>query len=176
MDIVLCKKAIKNYFATHTQKDILKDMYEDDIKDYLKFNRKLWEKVIDEQIEIDRETLQYFHMEKKLTPLLHIFDTFHSSLEERLPWIRCDGNCDFPTMFRVFSHGDKKIVLVLLIGQGSSMTLVTPKSFRKWMKRIDATYKFPRKATTLDEFESAVKDTLKSLRKQIRNAKDTLDE
>ena len=53
MDIDAQKETIKNYYKTHTQKQILETFYKDDIKVFVEFDRSLVEKVIDkEQKEI----------------------------------------------------------------------------------------------------------------------------
>ena len=75
------KKAIDHFFDTRSQKDILKSLYEDDIKDYKKFDRKLWERIIDEQLELSDEHLLYFADEENMSEFKHIFSTFHASLE-----------------------------------------------------------------------------------------------
>lgn len=164
------KKVIDHYFDTHSQKDILKSMYEDDIKAYKKFDRKLWERIIDEQLELSDEHLLYFADKENMSEFKHIFSTFRASLEDLLPWTQTT-DYDFPTMFHVFEHNGKQIVVVLMIGQGSSMDTCTVKGFKKWMKRNKTKFEMP-KSITLDEFEVAVKKTLASIRKKIREASD----
>jgi len=172
MDIDAQKEAIKNYYKTHTQKQILETFYKDDLKVFGEFDRSLVEKVIDNQMELDDEHLYYCHEEEGLTEFLPIFRTFRDSLG--LPWIEC-GDTDFPTFFVVLEHDGKQMVLSLMIGQGSSMDFCTVDGFKSWMKRIRCTYKWPEKAITVDELEKMVADRLAEINNKIASAKDTLD-
>ena len=172
MDIDAQKEAIKNYYNTHTQKQILETFYKDDIKVFGEFDRSLVEKVIDNQMELGDEHLYYCHEEEGLTEFLPIFKTFRDSLG--LPWIEC-GDTDFPTFFVVLEHDGKQMVLSLMIGQGSAMDFCTVDGFKSWMNRIRCTYKWPEKAITVDELAKMVADRLAEIKNKIANAKDTLD-
>lgn len=171
MDIEKQKSVIENYFKSHSTRDIMKSFYKDDLKDYEAFDRKLWEEIIDKQLELNDEHLAYFAEEEGMTRFSHIFSTFHSTLEKELPWTVCE-NCTFPTMFHLFEHNGKQIIVTLMVGQGCTMDTCTVKGFKKWMVRNKTTFTMPA-PVTLDEFETAVKKTLERLNRDIANANDT---
>ena len=172
MDLEAQKQAINNFFKTHTQKQILESFYKDDIKYFSEFDRRLVEKVIDNQIELSDEHLYYCHEKDGTTEFLPIFHTFRSSLD--LPWVECT-HVDFPTSFLLLEHDGKQMVLSLMIGQGSAMDFCTVEGFKKWMERNEAKYEWPEKAMTVDELSKRVSDTLAEINNKIANAKDTLD-
>jgi len=172
MDFDAKMKAIKDYFDSHTQKQLREMYYKDDIKALNEFDRKLLEKVIENQIELDDERLLYCHEKDGTTEFLNIFNTFRNILE--LPWVECD-NVSFPTQFIVLEHGGKRMVLSLMIGQGSAMDFCTVDGFKNWMERIKATYEWPETAISVDDVEKKVTDALAYIKNQIDTAKDTLD-
>ena len=88
-----------------------------------------------------------------------------------MPWRNCE-NADFPTSFLLIEDNGKQMVTTLMIGQGAVRDVVTVKGFKSWMKRNKWDYKLQEKATTLDEIEQVLNETIKGMEEDIENASD----
>lgn len=154
LDIQKMKEHINEYFATHSQRDILESYYKDTLATIDKFDKDLWARAIEEQAEIGDEECWYTKDEnkKQWEPL---FEIFHNGvghqIADRHPWTPVE-NTDFPTMFMIFENKGAQIAIVLMIGQGSSIDICPVEKMQEWMKRIGGKFEMP-KALSLDDLE-----------------------
>ena len=167
-DNLALAKAIDRYFKKNSQRDILKHLYDDDIKVYKSFDPTIWEEVIDKQMDLDSENLAYCGDDTPQAKYKNIFDVFRGTLEEEFPLTPVE-NTMFPTLFRVLEHNGKRIIISMMIGQGCVMDTSTEEGFAEWMKNNGGTYKID-KVFTLEDFKKAVDNTRTKLEAMIENA------
>lgn len=170
MDLEKAEKEMDKFFRTHSQKDLLKSLYEEPLERMKKYNRKLWEEVIDKQLEFDDEDTWYSR-DPNIKKYNNLWFCFNPYVDEKLPWRNCE-NADFPTRFLLLEDNGKQMVTTLMIGQGAVRDVVTVEGFKSWMERNKWNYKLQEKATTLDEIEQVLNETIKGMEEDIENASD----
>lgn len=161
-------KKIDKFFDDKSQRDIMEMMYNDPIKRMEAFDRKLWEEVIDNQIEVGDEEAWY-SKDPNIHKYKDMWHCFNPYVDERLPWVEVE-DADFPTKFLLLEHNGKQLITSLMIGQGAACDTCTVEGFKEWMKRNKWTAKIPEKGTTLDDVALAMKDTVREMKEAIRNA------
>lgn len=161
-------KAVDEFFKNKSQRDCIEMLYNGPIERMEAFDRKLWEEVIDNQIEVGDEDAWY-SKDPKIHKFKDLWHCFNPYVDERLPWVDVE-DADFPTRFLLLEHNGKQLITSLMIGQGAACDTCTVEGFKKWMKRNKWTAKIPKKGTTLDELALAMKDTVREMKEAIRNA------
>jgi len=153
-------KKIEDYFANVSSEHIHKAMYGDDYKRLKLFDRKLWEKMIDEQLEFSDEDL-FYSTDEELKPFKDksFFYSVDNSLNERFQadHVQVISESDFPTLFYIVKHNDKEMFVVTMIGQGSITNTCTREHFIEWMNNCGNKYEIDENIfITIDEMEALV--------------------
>lgn len=155
-------KKIENYFANITPEQMRKAMYEREYAALKQFDRHLWEKMIDEQLEFSDEDLFYSN-DDILAPFKDV--SFFFSVDNALTGLKTQhvDESDFPTMVYIVKHNDKEMFVVTMVGQGSVTDTCTREHFLDWMTKCDNKFTIDdTKVYTVDDLEKLVSDAIEA--------------
>jgi len=155
-------KKIENYFANITPEQMRKAMYEREYSALKQFDRHLWEKMIDEQLEFSDEDLFYSN-DDILAPFKDV--SFFFSVDNALTGLKTQhvDESDFPTMFYIVKHNDKEMFVVTMVGQGSVTDTCTREHFLDWMTKCDNKFTIDdTKVYTVDDLAKMVSDAIEA--------------
>lgn len=159
-------KELDEYIDTHTPQEIYKTMFSEEYARLKKFNRQLWEKVINEQLEFSDEEL--FYSDNKILKQYNDADFLYlSNALLNLDNQNVDKS-DFPIVFYGVKNNGKAIIIATMIGQGSVTNTCTLNGFKQWMERCKNTYSIDEsKFYTLDELEAKVNNAIQQYENTI---------
>ena len=157
-------KIIDDFFDKHTAAQIHRDMYGDDVESMKKFDKKLWADIIENQVEFNDEDTYY---DPDFSEYEGAFCWFHPSvLKEEINNYFQDQECTFPTQEMIITNNGKSIILGVMIGQGTSLSVINFETKKDWCERNK--YKDCldyNKVITLDELEKLIKDSYTEMEK-----------
>lgn len=160
-------KSLNTYLKSHSTGEIMQDLYGDSIKALKRFDADLWKEAIENQIHAGDEELFYAKDDYKYKKYLKLF-AWSNLIDEKLPWQSVD-ECDFPTSFLIIEDSGKRLVMTMMMGQGTVMDLMPERKFKSWMKRCENSYNYDKsKFITVDELRKIVKTTIKEYTKKFK--------
>lgn len=152
---------LKTYLATHTQAQVLKDMYGDSVERIKGFDADLWKDAIENHVEISDETLFYADDRSPMKKYIPLFSSWSSIVDDKLPWQSVEKS-DFPTRFLIIEKDGKRVVMSVMYGQGAVCDILPVDKFKSWMERCQNEY-------TFDESKVITVDTLKVIFREVVN-------
>lgn len=175
MDLDKAMKEIDRFFNTHSQKDLRKMFYENDLKCIPTFDRSMWEEVIENEMSLGDEECWYSSDPGKKR-FAEFWSPITRAVRDELPFQFGDIS-GFPLEFFVVEHNGKKSVVSYMYGQGCAADVCALEDFKAWMKRppesnipVDET-----KSVTLDQLEATLKKVLKMINEAIETASEEIE-
>lgn len=144
---------LKTYLATHTQAQVLKDVYGDEVERIKRFDADLWKDAIENQVEIGDEALFYSDDSSPMKKYMQLFASWSYIVDDKLPWQSVEKS-DFPTKFLIIENDGRCVVMSVMYGQGAVCDILPVDKFKSWMERCQNEYIFDEsKVITVDYME-----------------------
>ena len=176
MDLEEMKKTIDEFFNSHSQKELRKMFYENDLKYIPTFDRSMWEEVIENEMSLGDEECWYSNNPEKKR-FAEFWRPITRAVRDELP-LQFGDLSGFPLEFFIVEHNGKKSVVSYMYGQGCAADVCAIEDFKAWMKRppesnvpVDET-----KSVTLDQLEATLKRVLKMINEAIESASEEIED
>lgn len=151
---------LKTYFDTHTDGQIMKDMYGDSVERLKKFDANLWKEAVDIQLVVGDEELYYADESYPKKKFLPLFEAWASIVDDKLPWQSVDESA-FPIQFLIIEDSGKRLVMSVMVGQGAVCDILPIDNFKAWMDRCENKYTFDEtKFATVDNMATTFNDVI----------------